>query len=621
MSDSASPTSFQSGASAESVANDNSPSVIVPILASEEHRRRSMSNISLKLDPIEESFNWELKKFHEKTLWPIWITYLFQLSIGLLLIFVPLLLDHFHVIPVKYSFLDNIGKVPPKNTLVSTKWIVECIKGSILLGSTYSTYILIKLSIYLVPYFMIVLDKISKRDLLIEFKHKIEHFLVLRKYFSIAIAFTMQSIVANLIYSQTNNLNQILGGGGGMGAANDNKSPDSQSKIEEAALNVIWAQAIEQLSNYSLDFYVVRGSYALAMIALIILIEKLLIQAILIKFHNQAYSSRISDNNFAVKIIKKLLRTAPPHTELVTPSQKADYIFVKITGIEMENMENGNNIQIGRSDFAPFLSVQDSSRFWTIIDQEDIGDFSREFFKKAIKQLYYDRLSLNHGTLDHAQIIDKLDWLLMIIFSFLALLITMILLNLPTRLVFNTIVPILTALGFIFNTSLVSTFESLIFVIFTHPFDVGDSIMIEEVQYVVKELGFWSSTFIGPGHRLTIISNLKLRSLPIVNLRRSPHQIELVQLQVLPSVPRSKIEELERKLNDWVRENKHDYQPKICVNKFRIQDKNHMLLEIPLIHRGNFHNLELKEKRTKNFVYRLREVMAECDIDIAPPYW
>lgn len=49
--------------------------------------------------------------------------------------------------------------------------------------------------------------------------------------------------------------------------------------------------------------------------------------------------------------------------------------------------------------------------------------------------------------------------------------------------------------SFIIGGALKSTFDSIIFIFFMHPFDVGDTVEIEGQQYIATEISLMSTTF------------------------------------------------------------------------------------------------------------------------------
>src|SRR5690606_17549329 len=108
---------------------------------------------------------------------------------------------------------------------------------------------------------------------------------------------------------------------------------------------------------------------------------------------------------------------------------------------------------------------------------------------------------------------------------------------------------------FIFQGTLRTAFQSIIFILFTHPFDADDLIVIDDHYYVVHELGLWVSSYITQGGHMVYIANNTLVNKPIINLRRSPTMTEMITISVLPTVTKDKIKALEIKLLEFLKAN------------------------------------------------------------------
>ena len=212
-----------------------------------------------------------------------------------------------------------------------------------------------------------------------------------------------------------------------------------------------------------------------------------------------------------------------------SPENLGEFLFDAIcpTGSEI----------ISANDLHGYLPDADIEKYFEMLDPEAHGDLRRSEFSLAVRHFFEEREALSRTVTDQTRIINKVDRLLLVFFVFVWIIAAMIVFNVSATTALATIGSAGVAFTFVFSSAARTAFESIVFVIFTHPFDVGDKVLIKNEIYVVKELGLWSSTFYGPGRRITYITNSVLRSQMIVNVRRSPLQNEVITIKVHPETP------------------------------------------------------------------------------------
>ncbi|PJF19327.1 EF-Hand 1, calcium-binding site domain-containing protein [Paramicrosporidium saccamoebae] len=362
-------------------------------------------------------------------------------------------------------------------------------------------------------------------------------------------------------------------------------------------------------TGHSLQFIVNRAAASLFVLSALILVEKVIIQRISTTFYKRAFGRRLEDNKFALKTTKRLaVAVAQDHGDEKTQSK---IIFKRLCPSHRET--------ISMSDIAVHLPTADAERYFGLIDTEATGDMNYEQFERAIARSYSEREDLRMSLLDQDNVIGKLDQLFLVFVWAVAALSWLMLFQVSLR----TVLAALTGIGglvlAVATGTMKTAFESIVFVIFTHPFDVGDQVIIGNEVHYVKELGLWTSTFLGPQYRVTYIANSKLRNEMIINNRRSPFQSERIKFNVVPSTPNDKIVALEAKLCAFLQKNSKDFLPKLNLGGFTIINHDTMTINVHIFHRGNFQDEELRTRRTRTFVLYLRDAISECGITLSPP--
>jgi small-conductance mechanosensitive channel len=244
---------------------------------------------------------------------------------------------------------------------------------------------------------------------------------------------------------------------------------------------------------------------------------------------------------------------------------------------------------------------------------------TKEQFCAAIDTMYNERNAIDRAFMDQCNILNKFNSLLMTIVWLLAFLICMVIMDPPIKFLVTFSITLLGGAMFMFRDTAKKAFDSIVFVIFTHPFDAEDWILIREEMYQVHEVGLWTTTFLTSEGKLTYIANRNLVSVPITNLRRSPQMSEAIPFTVVPSTSPEKIKTLESKLVAWLKLHERDYSSSLFIYGFKLIDKDHLKLEVKLTHKTNFNDQIKKDMRTRRFVFKLKEFINELGIELSPP--
>jgi small-conductance mechanosensitive channel len=102
-------------------------------------------------------------------------------------------------------------------------------------------------------------------------------------------------------------------------------------------------------------------------------------------------------------------------------------------------------------------------------------------------------------------------------------------------------------LSFIFAGVAQQTFQAIIFIFVTHPFDSGDKVLIDDKTYFVVELSLLVTTLRQEG-KIVYIPNSELAVKSIYNIRRSGDQMEMIKVNVCLETPESAMKIVHEKM-------------------------------------------------------------------------
>lgn len=348
----------------------------------------------------------------------------------------------------------------------------------------------------------------------------------------------------------------------------------------------------------------------------VVLLEKLLLLNISAAFHRNFYTKRILNNNLVLSCVELLTRRFPAKREkpvqagaLLTETQIEKYSESIFAGM----CEEGHT-SLALEDFMAVMEHPDALRFMDYLDANQSGDVTLEELKEALKEAYDEKCNLLRSLKANESVISKID----------AFLLTVSLLVLAAFCLPNMQGSILGfvafvggsawALNFAFKHIIDQVFNSIIFVLLTHPYDVGDKIHYAGKNYRVAELGFWMTTLSLPSGRIVYVPNHKLVQDVFGNYRRSDPQDDTVVLSMSPTVSKDQIEKLMGAVNAFIRSRHRIFSGPSLIKLVTIDNRDVMHVGISLKHQFNFNNDDLYNQRREVFSRAVQDIAREQDL-------
>ncbi|KAI8912794.1 Mechanosensitive ion channel-domain-containing protein [Gorgonomyces haynaldii] len=260
-----------------------------------------------------------------------------------------------------------------------------------------------------------------------------------------------------------------------------------------------------------------------------------------------------------------------------------------------------------------FETEKEATEAFKTLDRDNNGSLTFKELKRAILHIYRERRNLFRSLGDLSQALGILNS----IFYCISLLLTLL-----TALPFwginvNAIVPftsILLTLSFIFGSAVSNMFNCMIFIFVHHPYDTGDRIWINDVNYVVAQLNLLNTVLIrSDGHRVYMPNN-EIASKSIHNIRRSGDMAEPISVEIGFYTPEEKLQQLERNMNAFIDSNPRDYLPGMFINVSELDHCNSVKISFWLSYKGNWQDSGYRIKRRSAFVRHLRLQLMQLEI-------
>lgn len=232
--------------------------------------------------------------------------------------------------------------------------------------------------------------------------------------------------------------------------------------------------------------------------------------------------------------------------------------------------------------------------------------------------VYQDRKALSSSLRDVGSAVGKLDTMIGTLVAFVAILVGLMIFGVSLGPVLVTSMSFLLAITFMIGNSAKTVFEGIVFLFITHPYDVGDRVFIDGQNLFVKELGIMTTVFERWDGQLIYSPNSQLSTKQITNVRRSPNQMEVVEIHVSMDTPMEKLTALRNRLVEWLQAESKEFNPKMELQPYEIENTQKLKIQLYLEHRSNWQMGDKRWARRNKFYYFLKLLIEELEIAYVP---
>ncbi|KAF8165120.1 Mechanosensitive ion channel-domain-containing protein [Crassisporium funariophilum] len=240
------------------------------------------------------------------------------------------------------------------------------------------------------------------------------------------------------------------------------------------------------------------------------------------------------------------------------------------------------------SDFYPaFPSTDSAEEAFKVFDKDNNHDLSRAEIKTTLLKTYKERRFLSRSMRDVGEALRTLDRILLFFAGVVLFFISLSVFGVEVGDSLSSVYTIGIAASFIFKNAASSAFDAIMFLFVTHPYDTGDRIFIDQENLVVKKVGLFATVFARSDGTETYYFNSQLFTKFITNVRRSGKTFENLTMQVAWTTPLTKLDALEKCLNDWLStEENRWFEPSTNIVLQHIVYQRYLELTIGIGHNG-----------------------------------
>lgn len=356
-----------------------------------------------------------------------------------------------------------------------------------------------------------------------------------------------------------------------------------------------------------------------SILSAVLFLEKCIVNFLTSEMKKSSFRNRIWAANFKSFVFKKLAAIAEAvpkgnyETHLAIKSVQNEFdpgYFLRHNDVDLTTKEKAEGV--AESIFAyldidhfDYDKIQEFFPERPVEVMQYLGHTARppediiidfETLRKRAIELHKERKDISRSLIDRDSIIRKLDFILLFLVFFLSFLGFLFLLNVDYKFYLASIGPFLFAFSWVFQDNIKDLYKCFVFHLISHPYDVGDRVIIDDQQFIVRKIDLLYTTFTDNNNRISYMPNPSLFLKKIDNIRRTWNQFEEMIVLIAGNTSFSKIESILQKLKKNCEEKDSLFTGHVEIRETVKQDGKLKLI-IGIEHKGNFQELSERPRR------------------------
>ncbi|CAN8270850.1 unnamed protein product [Cochlearia groenlandica] len=280
-----------------------------------------------------------------------------------------------------------------------------------------------------------------------------------------------------------------------------------------------------------------------------------------------------------------------------------------------KNVTQHGTKHIYLEDLMRFIRVDEAIKTMSLFEGALV---TKKITKSALKNwlvnTFRERRALALTLNDTKTAVNKLHHMISFLTGIVIVVIWLIILEIATSKYLLFITSQVVLLAFMFGNSLKTVFESIIFLFIIHPYDVGDRVLIDNVEMVVEEMNILTTMFLRYDNLKIVYPNILLWQKAIHNYNRSPDMGDAVEFCVHITTPQDMIVAIKQRISSYIDSKPEYWYPKADIIVKDIVDLNIVRLAIWPCHKINHQNMGEKFTRRALLVEEVVKILLELDI-------
>jgi hypothetical protein len=287
----------------------------------------------------------------------------------------------------------------------------------------------------------------------------------------------------------------------------------------------------------------------------------------------------------------------------------------------------GPNEQLLKRDhLAPFFTQEALDGAYRVFDEAELAcsdGISLATFKKSVNRVYEERKTLVKILTETNDLFNRLDYVLLVVVGLAAFMAIFPIIGFSPLKAFLPIgismAPVIFILTIVFAESIKSIAAAIVFIFFNHPFDIGDLVYMDKVQYFCKEIRLLGTTFMRWDGVIVNFPNAVLANMTICNVRRTKFQSFRFEIGIDKTTPTSKLTLIDQKLQEYVQADSREVAS-VANSCFELRpETNTLVMVLRFQLRFNFQDPARRARNVNKFLSRVQQILHGLDIAYKPP--
>ena len=293
---------------------------------------------------------------------------------------------------------------------------------------------------------------------------------------------------------------------------------------------------------------------------------------------------------------------------------------------------------ITATELEPFIDNQDDvNRFTGLlrkqkkVNTENSGSFTEGDLRRAIDSSLHERYGLAKSMETIEMALGKIDSILDTVLLILGISLSLLFLFQDAFKALTALSTLFFSATFVFENAAKNIFESIIFLLVIHPFDIGDRVFIKldtgdnkaggdaSDNLIVVEMNLMSTVFERWDGVRVYVANSVLAQKVIYNIRRSGATLEVLKMSFGHGTSLEQLEKLRVAIHGFLRQNRQDFTEFLRVNVDSLDRVNLINVTILIQHTGNWQDMELQMSRKTRALAFIKSVVDELGIHYELP--
>ncbi|XP_060207775.1 mechanosensitive ion channel protein 10-like [Lycium barbarum] len=280
-----------------------------------------------------------------------------------------------------------------------------------------------------------------------------------------------------------------------------------------------------------------------------------------------------------------------------------------------KNVANHGAKYIEEEDLMRFLNRVEITTIFPLFEGAvETGRITKSAFRNWVVRAYYERKYLAHSLNDTKTAVQQLHKLASGIVSFILIVISLLVMGLLSTQILALLLSQLVLLGFAFQNTCKTIFESIIFVFVVHPFDIGDRCVVDGVQMIVEEMNILTTVFLRYDNEKIYYPNAVLITKPISNFYRSPEMCDTISFDIDTNTSMDTIIALKKAIQLYIESKPKYWNPTHSVIVKGIGNLHTMGMMLCVQHTINHQNYGDRCNRITELILELKKIFETLNI-------